>query len=276
MRTAIGRIAGPLRPPSTFDSFGRRVSTSMAIARNVLTSEMASAPASSDARANDATSVTFGVSFGITGSARHLADGADDVVRAVQAAAELDAAFLDVRARDVQLDRADALRVRQHARDFAVLVERRSADVDEDGGAEPAQFRQLLGDEPVHADALQSDRVQHARRRLDDARRRMPFALVEEQALDRDAAERREVDGVGVLDAVAEAARRRDERVAQRSDADANGEVSQSSSVSRPSASQTTCRRRRPGRRGRSARSACRRRGGRARRSCSSRPCRSP
>ena len=50
-----------------FDSFGRRVSTSIAIARNVLTSDTASAPASSDARAKDATSVTFGVSFGMTG-----------------------------------------------------------------------------------------------------------------------------------------------------------------------------------------------------------------
>ena len=71
-------------------------------------------------------------------------------------------------------------------------------------------------DEAMHADALQPDRVEHAGRRLDDARRRVPFALVEEQALDRDAAERREIDGVGVLDAVAEAAARGDERVAQR------------------------------------------------------------
>ena len=74
--------------------------------------------------------------------------------------------------------------------------------------AEPPQFGQLLGDEPVDADALQADGVQHAGRRFDDARRRMALALVEEQALDGDAAERREVDGVGVLDAVAEAARR--------------------------------------------------------------------
>ena len=51
-----------------FDRRGRRVSTSIAIARNVFTSEIASAPASSAARANDATSVTFGVSFGMTGS----------------------------------------------------------------------------------------------------------------------------------------------------------------------------------------------------------------
>ena len=51
MRTAIGRIAGPLRPPTTFEIFGRRVSTSITMARNVLTSDTASAPASSAARA---------------------------------------------------------------------------------------------------------------------------------------------------------------------------------------------------------------------------------
>ena len=65
----MGLIAGPLKPPNTLEIFGRRVSTSIAIARNVLTSDTASAPASSAARANDATSVTFGVSFGNTGSA---------------------------------------------------------------------------------------------------------------------------------------------------------------------------------------------------------------
>ena len=68
MRTAIGRIAGPLRPPTPFEIFGRRVSTSITIARKVLTSDTASAPASSAARANEATSVTFGVSFGMSGS----------------------------------------------------------------------------------------------------------------------------------------------------------------------------------------------------------------
>ncbi len=51
-----------------FERIGLRVSTSMAIARNVLTSEMASAPASSAARAKVAGLVTFGVSFGMTGS----------------------------------------------------------------------------------------------------------------------------------------------------------------------------------------------------------------
>ena len=68
IRTAIGRIAGPLRPPTMLEIFGRRDSTSMTIARNVLTSDTASAPASSAARANEATSVTLGVSLGMTGS----------------------------------------------------------------------------------------------------------------------------------------------------------------------------------------------------------------
>ena len=224
-------MAGPLSPPTTFEIFGRRDSTSMTIARNVLTSDTASAPASSDARANEATSVTFGVSFGMIGQPRDLADGADDVEGAGQAAAELDAAFLDVRARDVQLEGCDALGVRKDARHLDVLVERRAADVDDDRRPACPQLGQLFVDEPANADALQADRVQHAGRRLDDARGRMSFALVEEQALDRDAAERSEVDDVGVLDAVSEAAACRDQRVLKRERADVNGKVHQSQRI---------------------------------------------
>jgi hypothetical protein len=51
-----------------FEIFGWRLSTSIASARKVLTSDTASAPASSAARANDAGSVTFGVSLGMSGS----------------------------------------------------------------------------------------------------------------------------------------------------------------------------------------------------------------
>ena len=208
-------MAGPLSPPTMFDSFGRRVSTSIAIARNVFTSETASAPASSAARANEATSVTFGVSFGMTGSAGDLAHRADDGVRAGEAAAERDAAFLDVRAGDVELERGNAFGIAQDSRQLDVLVDRRAADVDEDDGAAIAQLGQLLAHEPVHADALQADRVEHAGRSLDDARRRMSLAFGEEQSLDRDAAERREIDDVAVFDAVAEAPAGGDERVRQ-------------------------------------------------------------
>jgi len=59
MRTAIGRMAGPLSPPIPFEIAGRRVSTSITMARNVFTSDTASAPFSSAARAKDATLVTL-------------------------------------------------------------------------------------------------------------------------------------------------------------------------------------------------------------------------
>src|SRR4029079_19729556 len=67
--------------------------------------------------------------------ARRLAHGADDVEGAVQAAAKLDPAFLDVRAGDVQFDGGNALGVGDEARDFDVLVERGAAHVDDHGGA---------------------------------------------------------------------------------------------------------------------------------------------
>ena len=146
--------------------------------------------------------------------ARHLPDRADDVEGAVQAAPERDAAFLDVRARDVQLERGHAFRVRQDARELDILVERAAADVDDHRRAAVAQLRQLFLDEPVDADPLQADRIEHAGGRLDDSFRRMALAFGEEQSLDRDAAEQREVDDVRVFDAVAEAAAGGDDRIA--------------------------------------------------------------
>ena len=135
----------------------------------------------------EATSVTFGVSFGITGSVRHLPHRADDVERAVQAAAERDAAFLDVRAGDVQLERgtpsaSDRIRA-SSTYSSSVVPQMLTMMV----APSRAQLGQLLGDEAVDADALQPDGVQHAGRRLDDARRRMALARLEEQPLDDDA-----------------------------------------------------------------------------------------
>jgi hypothetical protein len=146
-------------------------------------------------------------------------------VRADQAAAELDAPFLDVRTRDVDLDRVHAFRVRQHTRHFAVLLDGGAADVDQHSGTQPAELRQAFLDEPIDANALQSDGVEHARRRLDDAGRGVALSLLEKQAFDGDAAEQGEIDRRGVLEAIAEAAGCGDHRVLECERADLNREI---------------------------------------------------
>ena len=88
-----------------------------------------------------------------------------------------------------------------------------------------AQLGQLLVDEPSRADALQADGVEHAGRRFDDTRRRMTLAGCQEQPLGDDGAERGQVDEIGVLDAVPEAAARRDERVAEGQRSNSNREI---------------------------------------------------
>jgi hypothetical protein len=71
----MGLIAGPDSPAVTFAILGLRVSGSIAIPINVFTSEIASAPASSAARAIRGMLVTFGDNFTITGRvATDLAD----------------------------------------------------------------------------------------------------------------------------------------------------------------------------------------------------------
>ena len=67
MRSATGNTAGPLRPPVTFFSTGRRVFRSMRMPCSVLIRDRPSAPASSQARAMAVISVTLGLSFMITG-----------------------------------------------------------------------------------------------------------------------------------------------------------------------------------------------------------------
>ena len=67
IRTAIGRIAGPDNPPVKFAIRTRRVSTSIASATNVFTSEIACTPASATTFAISLISVTFGDSFTISG-----------------------------------------------------------------------------------------------------------------------------------------------------------------------------------------------------------------
>ncbi len=218
-------MAGPLSPPTMFDSRGRRVSTSIAMARNVFTSDTASAPASSAARAKDATSVTFGVSLGMTGSAVTLRTALTTACVPVRLQPNVIPPSLMFGQEMFSSSAATPSAVREDSRQLDVLVDRRAADVDDHDRAAIAQLGQLLPYEPVHADALEPDRVEHPRGRLDDARRRMPLALAEEQALDGDSAERREVDHVAVLDAVAETAARGNHRIGQAQRSDGNREI---------------------------------------------------
>src|SRR5258707_11919638 len=67
MRNAMGLMAGPERPAVTLAILGRRVSASIAMARNVFTREMASAPASWATYAICAIEVTLGESLTMIG-----------------------------------------------------------------------------------------------------------------------------------------------------------------------------------------------------------------
>ena len=66
-RNAIGLMAGPESPPKPAPRRGRRVRASMASATKVFTSEMASAPLCSAARASGSMAATLGDNFTISG-----------------------------------------------------------------------------------------------------------------------------------------------------------------------------------------------------------------
>src|SRR5882757_8327464 len=86
MRRAIGLMAGPLRPAVTLEMRGLRVLASIAMPTNVLTSEIASAPAFSADLAMAAMLVTLGESFTITGrrdAALQLATSSSSRARSV-------------------------------------------------------------------------------------------------------------------------------------------------------------------------------------------------
>ena len=164
IRTAIGRMAGPLRPPITFDSFGRRVSTSIAIARNVLTSDTASAPASSAAlrERRDVGDVR-----------RQLRDhrqrrGA--VARRATTSCVLPRSHPNVMPPSLMFGHemfsssaatpSTSDRMRATSTYSSIVVPQMFTMT---VALQSPQLRHLLADEPVHADALQADRVQHAR-----------------------------------------------------------------------------------------------------------------
>ena len=107
MRSAIGLIAGPESPPRSVLINGRRVAASIAMPSTVLMHERMSAPrvlggrAELDRRGDVRRQLH---DQRLAGVAAHRGDHAMERVGVV---AELDAAALDVRARDVELERGD-------------------------------------------------------------------------------------------------------------------------------------------------------------------------
>ena len=103
--------------------FGRRARASMDIACSVFTTQSASAPASAAARAIAAMSVTFGVSFTITGSVVDRTTAAVTAAAVERVLPELHAAALRVGAADVQLEAGDARHAFEARGALAVLID---------------------------------------------------------------------------------------------------------------------------------------------------------
>ena len=113
---------------------------------------------------------------------RVLAHAGHHLMRAVGLDAVRDAARLDVRARDVQLDEIDVRRVEQ-ARAFFIRLDGAAAEVRHHGRAERAHRGQLVLDEVAHAGVLQTDGVDEPGRRLKQAHAGVAGLALERQAL---------------------------------------------------------------------------------------------
>jgi hypothetical protein len=138
--------------------------------------------------------------------------------------AELDAPRLHVGTRGVDLEGRDLRDARQPLADLGVEVDLGAEDARED--RHPVRdARQLLAHEGFDADVLEADRVQHARRDLGDARRRVPVARLEGEALRHEAPEAAQVEEGLELEAVAEGPGSREHRVAQRDAREGDREV---------------------------------------------------
>ncbi len=216
MRKAMGLIAGPDSPAVMLEMRGWRVSASMAMATKVFTSEMASAPASSAARATSGMLVTLGDSFTINGRVASFFDGADHVEQHARIAAERDASALGVGARDVELVGGDSFSFVECADHVLVLLLRVAEDVAEENDVfDLLQQRELFLEEGSHSNVLQADGVQHAGCSFKQPRRRIARHGLARESLDYEATDARERDDVLELDSVAEGAAGGDDRILQ-------------------------------------------------------------
>src|SRR5262249_5958572 len=104
----------------------------------------------------------------------------------------------------------------------------------DDCGRQRAQIGQVVGDEVLDAVVVQPDGVEHARGRLDGARRGVAGARLAGDGLGDDAAQAREVEGAGHLTGVAEGARGDEDGVGEAQPAEGDGEVGHSTPPGAP------------------------------------------
>ena len=178
--SAIGRTAGPERPPWPAAEPGSPVAGSIALAFSVLISETASAPPSSAATATAAGSATFGVSFTISGfavsgrsasSSAAVSAGCSPTIRPEWTLGQetLSSIAATSSRSPTAVDQArELLAAGRHHRD-----DQRHRQL--------GQLRQVLGEEALEPLVRQPDRVDHPGRRLPD-----PLRLVAGPRLRRD------------------------------------------------------------------------------------------
>ena len=219
-RSASALIGGPLSPPPPAPSRLVRVRASIRRPIAVLTSVKPSAPASIAAPAIATRSVTLGDNFAKT---RVLASRASTTACttsrvAVVECANTSRALLDVRAREVDLDRDDPVGDRlARPRRRLELVDAPTPDRHDHACSGRLERGQVARDPFVDARAGQADGVQHAAaRRLGDAQRRVALRREHGHGLRRHRAEPRRRAQPRQLRAVPERARRGNDRIRQR------------------------------------------------------------
>ena len=198
-------MAGPDSPAVTLAMRGLRVSGSMAMATNVFTSEMASAPASWATRAISAMLVTLGESFTISGRRDIRLAVFTTSSKRPRIAAKLYAAGDCIGTRYVQFVGGNVLAFVQDLNGALVLFAAVAEHVGEDHDIfHLAQLGQLLIDKGARADILQSNRIEHPGRGFIKTRRRIARHGLGRKSLHHKAAQFVEVDHILELNAIAE------------------------------------------------------------------------
>ncbi len=120
--------------------------------------------------------------------ARVRTTGGDDPCRHLGVVAELHAAFLDVRAGDVDFDGVNR-RIVEALRDALVFLDRGAGDIRKKPRLGEIETRENVIDHPVDPGILQADCVEHAHRRFIDTMRLVAETRVAGRALENNGAD---------------------------------------------------------------------------------------